>query len=366
MTTQVCFVVNTVSETSVPSDIAAAVAEHTDVSVDVMAWFGSSGFHGSEHVGVIDLDGRTPDADGGLGTYRRVRETLGRYDIVQAHHNHSGSIAKVLARLSGVSVVSREGNMRRGFGRVGRVANGLTNPLADRVVCNSRAVYESFRRWENALLSDDKVVFIPNGVDFDRLDSADGLSWRPTDDVAVEDGAVVVGTAGLLTEQKDHETLVRGVAAARRRSDRPVELLIAGDGPLRSELEAVADSCGVRDAVHFLGRLDRSEVYAMLADIDVYAMPSRWEGFSAAAVEAVGSGTPCVFSDIPPFEQPYADVARFHPVGDHERLGEHLADLAADPDRDRLGERGRQLVEENYTLERVARQYRDLYAEIVD
>ncbi|ELZ24420.1 glycosyltransferase [Halosimplex carlsbadense 2-9-1] len=365
MTVRACYVVNAVDETSVPADIARGLVEHTDAEVDILAWFAAEGFHGDDAVGVTCLD--APDTTTGIDrdTYRRAREFLREYDVVQAHHNHSGSFAKAIGRRLGLPVVSREGNMRRGFNRLGRVANGLTNPLADRVVCNSRAVYDSFRRWERLALPEAKVVFIPNGVEFDRLDAADGDGWRSAH--GVDDDAVLVGTAGLLTEQKDHATLIRAVAAARSASDRPVELAIAGDGPLEADLRETARAAGVADSVHFLGRLDRSAVYELLDALDVYAMPSRWEGFSAAAVEAVGSGTPCVFSTIPPFVEPYEEVARFHPVGDHEALARHLVGLAADPaERRRLGSAGRDLVQRRYTVERVAERYRSLYAEITD
>lgn len=365
MSLRVCFVVNAVDETSVPADIATALVEHTDVEVDILAWFDAAGFHGDDRVGLVRLD--APDSTLGvdLRAARRAWRILGSYDVVQAHHNHSGSFAKLIAAARGTPVVSREGNMRRGFTREGLVLNGLTNPLTDRVVCNSRAVYRSFRPWEDRLLPQGKVVIIPNGVDLARIDAAADSDWTLAERADVDPDSVVVGTAGLLEEQKDHATLLCGLAAARSDSKSPLELVVAGDGPLESDLRALASDLGVADSVHFLGRLDREEVYAMLAAIDVYAMPSLWEGFSAAAVEALASGTPAVFSDIPPFRLPYDDVALFHPTGDHDALADRLVELAEDDDeRAGLGAAGRSLVEREYTIERVAERYRDLYREI--
>jgi glycosyltransferase involved in cell wall biosynthesis len=361
-----CFVVNAVDETSVPADIATALVAHTDVEVSMLAWFDAGGFAGDDRIEVTCLD--APATATGLdgATYRAAREAIASADVVQAHHNHSGSIAKVIARLEGVPCVSREGNQRRGFTRKGLIANGLTNPLAARVVPNSRAVYESFRPWERALLSEKKITVIPNGVDFDRLAAAADDDWDVHEESGADRSSVLVGTAGLLTEQKNHETLVRAVAEARDRASEPIELVVAGDGPRRERIESLARSLGVADAVHLLGYRDRSEVYAMLSKIDVYAMPSRWEGFSAAAVEAMGSGLPCVFSEIDPFTIPYGDVALFHPVEDATALADHLCDLADDPDRRRrLGAAGASLARETYDIESVAARYRALYEEIV-
>jgi glycosyltransferase involved in cell wall biosynthesis len=350
----------------VPADIALALETYTDVTVDILAWFDADSFEGKSHIDVTCLDAPDTTVGADLGTVRRAASILSEYDVVQAHHNHSGSFAKAIAKYVGVPSVSREGNMRKGFNRMGRVANGLTNPLADRVVCNSHAVYDSFRSWENAILPEDRVAFIPNGVDFDRIDAGRTLDWSAREIAAVDDETVVVGTAGLLTEQKDHATLIRAVETATEQSETPIELFIAGDGPEGDDLRALTEDCGVTDSVHFLGYLDRKQVYKMLSEIDIYAMPSLWEGFSAAAVEGIALGNPAVFSTIPPFTEPYGDIARFHPVRDDEALADHIVALANDSAaRKRLAEAGRELVEDRYKIEHVAEQYRDLYRDIL-
>jgi len=365
MSLQVCFVVNAVDETSVPADIATALVDHTDVTVDILAWFDADGFHGDDRVGLSCLD--APNTTLGIDreTLRAAREFLRPYDIVQAHHNHSGSFAKLIAASQGTPSVSREGNMRCGFTTQGLVLNGLTNPLSERIVCNSVAVQQSLRRWERWLLSDEQVTIIPNGVDLERIDRAGKHGTIPAEMADIDDKAITVGTAGLMEKQKNQSTLLRAVAAARSRSNEPIELSIAGDGPLESELRTLAHDLGISDFVHFLGRLERDSVYAMLSETDIYAMPSLWEGFSAAAVEALASGTPAVFSDIPPFRQPYDNVALFHPPRDHDALADHIVKLAENEERRaEMSAAGRSLVEANYTVKRVASRYRELYQTI--
>lgn len=362
---RVCYVVNAVGETSVPADIARAVDEYTDVDIELLAWFSADSFDGDNRLSVACLS--APDNVLGIDTEtaRRAGEYLREYDVVQAHHNHSGSFAKVLAARHGVPTVSREGNMRKGFTIKGRVANGLTNSLAERVVCNSRAVYESFTAWERRLISDRKVRFIPNGVDFERIRAAVCQEGRALVDDDVDRDATLIGSAGMLTEQKDHETLIAGMPRIIEQSSEPVELVIAGDGPLMTELRAQASTLGVADRVHFLGLMDRTEVYQILDAIDIYAMPSRWEGFSAAAVEALALKNACVFSDIPPFRQPYDDVALFHPVGNKAGLADQVLELINDEERrSELAKRGHSLVSEEYTMEAIAKKYRDLYHEL--
>jgi glycosyltransferase involved in cell wall biosynthesis len=367
MAARICYVVNAVSETSVPATIAAAVEDHSDFSVDVLAWFDADSFAGDDRVGVRCLD--APRSSFGLDreTVASARNYLQGYDLIQAHHNHSGSFAKLLGYGLGIPLVSREGNTRNGFTRKGRIANGLTNGLADRIVPNSRAVYESFTRWERALIDESDVQIIPNGVDLARIEDARASDYDLRDRLDIPEGALVVGTAAILTEQKAIDVLIKGLGSANERSEQRLDLVIAGDGPARDELEALSDRLGVREQVHFLGMVDRFTVYQLLTRIDIYAMPSRWEGFASAAVEALGAGNACVFSDIDPFLLPYKNVSLFHRVDDADDLASRLAELAEDPDlREQCAQRGRRLVEDKYTLEAVAGEYASLYTDILD
>ena len=357
--------VNAVDQTVAEVDIAVALQNSTDVQVDVLAWFSADGFYGDEDVTVIDLG--APDTKTGIDreTVRKVARLFEKYDLIQANHNHSGSISKVIARAKGIPIVSREGNTRDGFTRLGRIANGLTNPLADRVVCNSEAVFNSFTRWERALLPDEKVEFIPNGVNPDQMAQERATEWSVFDDTTVSPESTLIGSVGTLDQQKNHDILIEAVASARK-SNHEVELIIAGDGPQRDKLASLVSTHGVEGAVHFLGYVERPVVYKLLSEIDIYAMPSLWEGFSVAALEALGSGLPCVFSSIPPFQIPYEDVALFHPPTDSGQLAERIVLLCEDDElRTTLSTKGKQLVKSKYTVSKVAEQYYDLYQTVI-
>jgi glycosyltransferase involved in cell wall biosynthesis len=115
--------------------------------------------------------------------------------------------------------------------------------------------------------------------------------------------------------------------------------------------------------LHLLGFLDqREQVYKMMHETDIYAMPSRWEGFCVAALEAMAIGNACVFSDIKEFTRPFGEVALFHPFNDAEALTERLLKLAAD-DRERHSYRNaaQDLVHRQYTLHQTAERYIQTY-----
>lgn len=362
---RVCFVVNAVDHTTAEVDIAVALQRYTDVEVTVLAWFEAEPFYGDALVEVVEVG--APQTTLGIDrqSLAKLDSAVADSDVIQTTHNHAGAFAKLLAFRRGIPSVSREGNTRDGFPLLGLAANGITNPLSARVVCNSRAVWNSFRGWERALLDSNDIRIIPNGVDLEAIDAGADSSWSVDRVADIDDHAVLVGTAGTLTEQKNHETLIESVALARE-DGAPVELVVAGHGSRFEELQSLAAGCGVENVVHLLGGIERDAVYKLLHEIDIYAMPSLWEGFSMAAIEAAASGTACVFSDIEPFREPYADVALFHEPTDANELAAHLTELATDSSRrEQLGEAGRALVEEKYTIEAVAREYRSLYAELL-
>lgn len=358
----ICFVVNAVGEGSIPAEIATAVTRHTDHTVDILTWFDSGPFEGDELLEVRSID--APDTVLGIdpATYHRAADILSEYDLVQAHHNHSAAFAKVIARRIGVPAISREGNTRDGFTPKGRIANGVTNPLATRVVCISDSVYKSFARWERAILPERKVRRIPNGVHLDRIDEAEpGLP----DGVDPADDAFLVGNAAMLYEQKAQDTLIRAIAGLNERTDRPVELLICGDGPERCRLESLAERRGVAERVHFAGLVERRAVYAMVKAVDAFAMPSRWEGFCSAVAEALGAETATVLSDIDTFRELYDGAALYHDVDDVAELRDCLKTLLSDDSRRESLERaGRDIVERKYTIETAADQYGTLYDEL--
>lgn len=82
-----------------------------------------------------------------------------------------------------------------------------------------------------------------------------------------------------------------------------LELRIAGHGPERPHLEALARELGVEDRVRFLGRLDEAEVVKALREADLFVNPSEGEGLPNAVLEAMATGLPVVLSDIPPHRE---------------------------------------------------------------
>jgi len=162
----------------------------------------------------------------------------------------------------------------------------------DAVIACCQAVGDFYRRQVG--IAPGKLAVILNAVRYDQfLPLPDRYASRAA--LGLDPAAPTIGVIGRLTRQKGHDVLIHAVQ--RLVSDHPsLQVAIAGQGEDRSKLESLAESLGVRGHVHFLGvRRDREHLYGSL---DVFVLPSRWEGLSLALAEAVGAGIPTVATDV--------------------------------------------------------------------
>jgi glycosyltransferase involved in cell wall biosynthesis len=129
---------------------------------------------------------------------------------------------------------------------------------------------------------------IPNPVDVERVRL---LAGNPMLDASRH---LRVIAAGRLVPQKGFDMLIGAVAALK---DHPIELVILGDGPLRSTLVQQAVDMGVSSRVHLQGFVPNP--YPWFRRADVFVLSSRYEGFPNVVLEALACGTPVIALPAP-------------------------------------------------------------------
>lgn len=189
-------------------------------------------------------------------------------------------------------------------------------PKAAGVIGVSKGVTEDIRR--SAALNPDKVHTIYNPI---LTDSLYRKAAEPVDHpwfVPNRDWLTVV-TVGRLTKQKDHDTLLRAIRDVAR--ERPVRLMVLGQGERLAELQALVEDLEIDALVEFAGF--EPNPYRYMAAADVFALSSRWEGFGNVLVEALACGTAVVSTNCPsgPSEiLQQGKYGRLVPTGDIEAL----------------------------------------------
>jgi glycosyltransferase involved in cell wall biosynthesis len=105
--------------------------------------------------------------------------------------------------------------------------------------------------------------------------------------------------AGRLSPEKGVGNLIRAIARLKQESFRPLPFVrLAGEGPERNALEALADEVGCRNQIEFMGQLDRGHLSAVFLDSDFCVQPSLTEGYSKAWLDAMAHGLPVVASEV--------------------------------------------------------------------
>lgn len=164
---------------------------------------------------------------------------------------------------------------------------------------------------------------------------------------------------GRLSVEKGVATLLRALSTLARSGFQPrAHLTLAGDGPARAELEALARELGCADMVTFAGQLERSALAAELARADLCVQPSLTEGFSKAWLDAMAYGLPVLASDVGAARVVIGDDERgwLVPPGDAAALADALRRLStASLDWPALRRRCRAYVE-GMTLEKWTRE----------
>ncbi|MCM0083372.1 glycosyltransferase [Geomonas sp. Red32] len=138
-----------------------------------------------------------------------------------------------------------------------------------------------------------RVTVISNGIDCGKFHPLDREGARRACGVGSGEHAVL--TVSRLSGEKGLDHLLKAIA---RLDDASLTLTIAGDGPLRPMLTALAERLGIAGRVRFLGNLDHAGLCSWYNAADIFCLPSLWEGCPNVVIEALACGTPVVASRV--------------------------------------------------------------------
>jgi glycosyltransferase involved in cell wall biosynthesis len=187
-----------------------------------------------------------------------------------------------------------------------------------------------------------------------------GVPDLPRNRVPRPSSGFVLGSVGRLDRQKGLDLLVDALPSIP-----DAFALLVGDGPEHEDLLRRATAAGVADRLRITGW--RQDARDFLTALDVFVLPSRFEGFPQAVVEAMLAERAVVASNVGSVSEAVIDgeTGLLVPPNDPGALAEAVRRLRDDPDlRSKMGRRGRAKALEEFSLSRMARAYEALYAEV--
>ena len=197
--------------------------------------------------------------------------------LLHAHDAHAVTLAAVSGGLTATPFVAT----RRVDFHLRRV--GVWK-RARRVIAISRAVAD-------VLLADgisaDRINIIPSGIPLDEVRAASRLDIRRQ--LGLGPGAMIAVNVAALVGHKDHTTLLCA-ADALRATHPDLHWVVAGEGPLRHQIERLRADLDLTSCVHLLGYIP--DPVRLIADADVYVMSSSQEGLGSTVLDAMARGIP--------------------------------------------------------------------------
>lgn len=172
---------------------------------------------------------------------------------------------------------------------------------------------------------EDKLTTVPPGIDTER--------FRPVDEIhpAVEPNRETILVVSRLDPRKGIDKAIHAFAQL----DRPnAELLIGGTGRLESSLMELATELGVREDVRFLGFVPDEEMVSLYASVDLFVLPSEYEGFGIVFMEAMACGTPVVGTDVGgiPTAVEEGETGYLVPRDGVDELSERMTEMLTNPE----------------------------------
>jgi glycosyltransferase involved in cell wall biosynthesis len=295
--------------------------------------------------------------------YRLLRKE--RPAILHASLFHAIFAARVTGRLAGTPVIlSWRHNVNIG-GRAREWVNRVTAPLDDGVI----AVSEKARQAEirAASVPADKVRLIYNGIDPKSYAIEKGRSMAQhrtllRHELGIPAQAFLIGAVGRLHPQKGLSVLLEAFAAVLEQIPQ-AWLVLVGEGELHADLENRASALGISDSTTFAGR--REDIPAVLSTLDVFVLPSLWEGLPMALLEAMATGLPVIATEVGGTPEVVVDgeTGILIPADDVKSLEQAICILLDENLRQRLGQAGQARVRKLFSIQHLVEQMEALYAE---
>lgn len=289
-------------------------------------------------------------------------------DIVQTWMVHADLLGGIAARLAGIrhviwgvhttdySVESPSTQAVHGL------CARLSGVIPSKIVCVAQA---SLHACLKAGYVAEKLMVINNGFDAQSLNQQRGRGTAVRALAAIKPNELVIGCLGRFNPAKDHANFVR--AAGNLALDHPCcrFLMVGRDLDVaNAELKCLISATGVADRFVLLG--ERSDPAACLDAMDIFVLSSCTEAFPMVLGEAMAMGVPCVTTNVGDAAMLLGDAGELVPVRDSVALTaaiERLLDMPLN-ERKALGQKGRERVEQGFSLATVVARFADLYASL--
>lgn len=234
-----------------------------------------------------------------LPKYLKALEKLfkeNQYRIVHSNINTLSVFPLYAAKKAGVPIrISHSHSTSNPKEWKRNLIKNILRPFSKRYATDYFACSELAGRYlfGNKAFDQGEVKIIHNAIDVEKFKFDEVARKKLRKELGIKDSTVVIGHVGRFVQQKNHTFLV-DVFNEYHKKNPDSKLLLVGSGPLEDEIKKKVERLGFKDSVLFLGQ--RDDINKLYSVMDIFCLPSLYEGLPVVGVEAQAAGLPCVFS----------------------------------------------------------------------
>jgi len=286
-----------------------------------------------------------------------------RIDVLQAHGLRADAVARWAARLAGVRCIISTIHSIDPWRKTPHIMlDRATAPFVTRYVAVCEAALRAAKDREH--IPADKSIVVPIGVPAQKIPREERSSHRSKFGIP-EAAFPVVGVLANLREMKGHLQVVKALPRILEQNPDAI-FIFAGRDDSDGAVRAAAEDAGVAHAIRFLGFVEGTA--PLFAAMDIFLLPSDWEGFPVSVLEAMQAGVPVIATQVGGIPEMIRDGqdGLLIPPKNPEAIAEAVNLLARDfALRAALVRSADARYQTNYTLELMAQRMAELYRDIV-
>lgn len=309
-----------------------------------------------KHLGRGKLDPRTI-----FDLFRMIR--IGNIHLIHCHGYGSDNFGRVLGKLLRIPTIVHAHDDNSNYPVYQKVADFFLIPFTNKAVAVSETVKESCilkRR-----INKNNLSVLHNGIQLEKFITLEkDLIQKEKMRLNIKPGSKVIGTVARLRKEKGIKYLIQSVPKILNLFPDTV-FFIAGDGPLRGELENLAKDLGIENRIIFAGF--RNDIPTVLSIIDIFVAPSLTEGSPLGILEAMAMGKPIVASNVGGI----AEILKDNDTGllvspqNAEALAEKIIDLIKDENKSKsLSKKANEEIKK-YDMNSYIKNLEDFYLELL-
>jgi glycosyltransferase involved in cell wall biosynthesis len=316
----------------------------------------------AENIPVIILEKKRP---WDIKNFRQLFLALKKIRPQIVHTQLGGDLyGRLAAKILRIPViVSTEQNVNPDEGQLKRRLKIITSRYANKIVAISSAVKNDLiKRYRTP---PDKIIVIYNGLEINRFLTEGSAKPVKSAGRIEPDARIIIGTIGRLEPQKGQSVLIK----AGQGIDLPDwSCLIAGTGSLEKELTDKINRLGLSQKIKLIG--PTADPSRFLKKLDIFVLPSLWEGLGIVLLEAGLSGLPIIASEVDGITEIIDETTGWLvPAGDSGELARQINWLGVNLDSPAVRKKSERLKEKiirHFSITTITRQYSDLYQALLE